>query len=112
MSVDISKLSRKELDNLQSLIENQKQKLHEEELQKRREAVAAKIVELRKHKDALLSLVSHSRTSCSDENPCNGYGTADYGARCMKCHLIKILNDEWNDEMFDVEFEVRITKVE
>lgn len=31
---------------------------------------------------------NHGRTSCSDSNYANGWGSADYGARCTRCALI------------------------
>jgi len=41
--------------------------------------------------DALLALVPHGRTSCSDENPLNGMGTYSWGgARCDRCALLEI----------------------
>lgn len=37
-------------------------------------------------------------------------GTAPYGARCKKCHLIEILNGEWGGK-FDFSFDVNIWEV-
>jgi hypothetical protein len=65
---------------------------------------------LREHKGLILNLIEHDRTSCSDENPSNGYGSASYGARCEKCHLIEILNEDYNND-FSVSFGVSIKKI-
>jgi hypothetical protein len=65
---------------------------------------------LRANKDVILSLLEHSRTSCSDTNVSNGYGSASYGARCSKCHLIEILNSDYENE-FTVTFDVSIYKI-
>ena len=109
--MDVTKLSKQELENLSKEIDQQRQKIKEQELKEYKEEVKAKIEKLRMNKDLLLGLIKHSRTSCSDDNVCNGYGSADYGARCAKCHLIEILNDEWLDGDFDIEIDVTITKV-
>ena len=91
--MDVSKMSKKELEELSKLVELQKQLLKEQ-------------------KDLILSLIDHSRSSCSDDNVCNGYGSADYGARCTKCHLIELFDQEWNDGEFEVDFDVTITKIQ
>lgn len=110
--MDINKLSKQELVDLSKKIELQQQKIKEQELKKYKEEVKVKIEKLREHKDLLLGLVKHSRTSCSDNNVCNGYRSANYGARCPKCHLIEILNNEWLDGDFDVKIDVTIIKVQ
>ena len=83
--MDVSKMSKKELEELSKLVELQKQLLKEQ-------------------KDLILSLIDHSRSSCSDDNVCNGYGSADYGARCTKCHLIEIFDQEWDDGEWEIDF--------
>lgn len=40
--------------------------------------------------DALLSLIDHSRTSCSDTNICNGDITDDRQPRCIRCALLNL----------------------
>jgi hypothetical protein len=62
-----------------------------------------------KHRDTLLELVPHSRTSCSDQDVSNGLYSAEYGPRCTRCGLLEL--DDLKDN-FDVTVEVRITKVE
>jgi flagellar motility protein MotE (MotC chaperone) len=110
--VDISKLSEKELEVLSKQLEEQKQIIKQEKLRKRSELAKVKIEKLREHKDVILNLIDHDRTSCSDANVCNGYGSADYGARCTKCHLIEILDNEWSDTEFEVDLHVTITKIQ
>ena len=67
---------------------------------------------LRENKEIILSLIDHSRTSCSDDNCCNGYIISDGFARCNKCFLIEILNGEWGDGDFEVTFDVNISPTE
>ena len=110
--MDVSKMSAQELQELSEQLEKQKQILKEEELNKRKNIAKSKMEKLREQKDLILSLINHSRTSCSDSNICNGYGSADYGARCTKCHLIEIFNKEWDDGWWEVDFDVTITKVQ
>ena len=109
--MDITKLSKKELDDLQKEIDKQKQTIKDEEIRKRKEISKKKLDKLREHKDFLLEIIDHDRTSCSDDNVCNGYGSASYGARCSKCRLIEVLNDDWDDE-WEVDINVIITKIE
>jgi dsDNA-binding SOS-regulon protein len=75
-------------------IRDEKEQLHQQELILKKQEVAKKIQHLRENKDVVLSLVKHSRSSCSDKNVSNGYGSAEYGARCSKCHLIEILDED------------------
>jgi len=70
--MDISKMSEQELQELSEQLEKQKQILKEEELNKRKNIAKTKIEKLREQKDLILSLINHSRTSCSDSNVCNG----------------------------------------
>lgn len=110
--MDVSKMSKEELNALSKQIEEQKQLIKQEEIRKRKEIAKTNIEKLKEQKDLILSLIEHSRTSCSDTNVCNGYGTADYGARCPKCHLIEIFNNEWSDDEFEISFDVTITKIQ
>lgn len=110
--MDLNKLTKQELFDLNMEIAKRQQEIKEQELKEYKEEVKVKIEKLRDHKDLLLGLVKHSRTSCSDDNVCNGYGSADYGARCTKCHLIEILDQDWSDGEFDIEIEVTIIKVQ
>ena len=110
--MDVSKMSAQELQELSKQVENQQKLLKEEELNKRKDIAKAKIGKLREQKDFILSLIDHSRTSCSDSNVCNRYGSADYGARCTKCHLIEIFDQGWDDGEWEVDFDVTITKVQ
>ena len=110
--MDISKMSEKELQELSEQLEKEHQIRKEEKTNKLKDKAKVKIEKLREQKELVLSLINHGRTSCSDSNVCNGYGSADYGARCTKCHLIEIFDQEWLDGDFEVDFNVRITKVQ
>lgn len=59
------------------------------------------------HREALLDLISHSRTSCSDERTINGFGSADSGARCARCALLEL--DELDADLYDVKLELTFT---
>ena len=103
-------MTKQELIQQKLDIERQLEKIEVEEKSEKKKKNKLYLDELRKNKELILSLVKHGRTSCSDENPINGYGTSDYGARCTKCHLIEILDEEWEDR-FSVTFDVYIDKV-
>lgn len=64
------------------------------------------------NKPALLPLMEHDRTSCSDENPANGLGSAEngVGARCMKCGLITL--EEFSDVDVSLSLEFRFKAYE
>lgn len=62
------------------------------------------------HRDVLLKFVPHSRTSCSDEDPNNGLGSADYGARCERCALLTL--DMTDYISHDVQFGLHVTTVD
>ena len=65
----------------------------------------AKFQLLVEHRDTLLLLVGgHDKTSCSDTDPCNGVGSAEYGARCQRCALLTVEVSDYDTYDFDVEF--------
>lgn len=43
-----------------------------------------------KAKEAILPLIEHGRTSCSDDCVCNGFSESIQNARCAKCALIDL----------------------
>lgn len=106
------KLKEQELLKELDLINKEKEEIKEEQLNIKKQEVAKKIEYLRKHKDVILPLFEHSRTTCSDENVCNGYCRSDGYARCNKCFLIEILDDTYcyDDGDFDVDLDLTITK--
>jgi len=110
-TIDLTKMSKIELEELQKKIKEQQQEIYDEEIRQRKDIAKVKVDKLREHKDLILSFMEHNRTSCSDTNVCNGYGSASYGARCNKCHLIEILNNEWSDD-WEVSIDVTITRIE
>lgn len=93
-------------------IKKEKEEIRQNELDEKKKKVAKHIQYLRENKDIILSLIDHSKTSCSDDNCCNGYITSDGYARCNKCFLIEILNGEWGDGDFEVAFDVNISRTE
>lgn len=108
--MNIDNLNEKELLALSQQVEERKRIIENEKLLARKAVVEEKIETLRKNKDFLLSMLDHDRTSCSDTHVSNGWvGTK---SRCKKCHLIQILNHEFTDGDFDVDFEIHINIVE
>jgi len=61
------------------------------------------------HRDALLPLIPHGRTSCSDDNIRNGLGSADYGARCSRCALLELT--EFDAENYDFDLTLTFSPV-
>lgn len=77
----------------------------------KRSAVVNKIDALTdEEKENILSHMSHSCTSCSDEYPCNGYSAYSRTYRCSKCMMMEILNGEHGGN-FDFELDVSIIEV-
>ena len=117
------KLEEKELYDKLNKIKEEKEEIRQQKISEKRKEVAKKIRYLRENKDVILPLLEHSRTSCSDKNLCNG--CYDYSnnhsngyARCNKCWLMEILDNEWYDENdgknvdFDINFSVDFVRVE
>ncbi len=100
---------KNELLQKQAEIKAELAKIKQEELNEALAQNEVKLNVLRENRDLILSLVEHSRTSCSDENNMNGlHSDGDY--RCAKCALIDVLDDEWSNN-YKVEFSVTITKI-
>lgn len=101
-----------ELRKRQQEIEAQIKEAEEEELREREKEVVKKIDSLTsEQKKNILSVIKHDRTSCSDEHPRNGFGTASNGGfRCRKCALMEILNGEQGG-FYDFDFNVDINEV-
>lgn len=93
-------------------VKKEKEEIRQRELAEKKKSVAKHIQYLRENKDIILSLLEHSRTSCSDDNCYNGYITSDGYARCNKCFLIEILNGEYGEGDFEVTFDVHISRTE
>ena len=100
----------KRLNEQTAALEYQKSQLEKEKLYFKLVENARKLEKLVENKDFVLSLVQHSRTSCSDSDPCNGIVESTGSYRCPRCALIEILNGCFKDE-YAVDFDVTITKV-
>ena len=101
----------KELQRKRKEMDDEIKSLEEQALALKREKEAENIKYLREHRDVILGLLHHNRSSCSDENPINGYSSSAGYARCNKCHLIEILDGYYCDGDFEVSFNVNISKV-
>ncbi len=76
-------------------IETELKSIKEEQEALREEKLNAKIAYIREHADVILPLLEHDRTSCSDTNVDNGFGSrGDNGYRCAKCALIELIQHE------------------
>lgn len=51
------------------------------------------------NRETLLRFVPHGRTSCSDTDRANGFGSAEYGPRCTRCALLEV--NEFDHEVYD-----------
>ena len=92
-------------------LEAQIKAVEEEEQRAKEKAVLDKIKAITpEKKEMILGLMEHDRTSCSDENPCNGYSYYNNRYRCRKCMLMEILNGEHGGR-FDFDIVVEIGEV-
>ena len=109
-NLDFSTLSLEELRKLQDKIEKEKEKIIQSKIEQYQKFVSRKLECLTdEDKKLILSLIDHYRTSCSDDNPCNGIILKDntlnsYTYRCKKCALMEIFNNEWGGS-FDFKLE-------
>ena len=102
-----NKILEEKMRKLKKQLQEIKDKEYKEKIEKNK----IKLDELRENKDYILSLFSHDRTSCSDDNPINGYSEVSGYPRCGKCFLMEILNNEW-DNSFEVSFEIDFLRIE
>jgi len=104
-------MTDEELKALLRDVSGEVKRRREERLLEVKKTNAMKLKELAKHKDVILSLLEHDRTSCSDDDPQNGL-EIDGPPRCAKCGLMDLLEDaEWIDECdWEVHFSVSIRK--
>lgn len=109
--MDIEKLDETGLQKLKEQIKNREKAI---ELEKRNKIIEIERVKLDKLIELnIIDLLEHSRTSCSDEHPSNGYYESEGYARCNKCHLIEIIEDHKNGiNDFQVSFDINISKID
>lgn len=106
---------RRQIDEEAKQLDQEIAKAKEQALIVERERVANKLEAMTdEEKELILKHMRHSRTSCSDDNACNGlYSTRDGQAdwRCDKCMLIEMFNGEhWGN--YDFKLTVDITRVD
>ena len=84
----------------------------EEDAQRQREAEVVKKINsiTAEQREAIMRLTEHDRTSCSDQQPINGYSYMDRRWRCRKCMLMEILNGEHGGR-FDFDIDIGIREV-
>jgi hypothetical protein len=90
-------------------IKTELKSIKEEQEALREEKLNAKITYIREHADVILPLFKHDRTSCSDTNVNNGFGSrGDNDYRCAKCALIELIQHEAPEsEIEDIDFSVQ-----
>ncbi|MBQ2856612.1 MAG: hypothetical protein IJE78_05680 [Bacteroidaceae bacterium] len=115
-SLDYKKLIiDKELEKYRSKIkelEEEKSKVQSELLDLKLAANLEKLKELSKYSDIILRFMDHDRTSCSDEDPCNGLYTncdGDPSYRCTKCALMEILSDPERYKEYCIDVDAHIS---
>jgi hypothetical protein len=111
---DLTKMTDEELSvhekNVMLLLNEEKERRKKTKLEIQR-TKNLKIIKFLKKNPEFLELIEHSRTSCSDENPCNGStGLSTSRIRCQKCLLLDILKHE--DESYEIDFSIDIYKSE
>lgn len=68
-------------------------------------AFTTRVFEAKRH---ILPLLQHSRTSCSDSNPTNGFAHYENGApRCMKCALIRL--EDWQLDTVVISLDLQLS---
>ena len=86
---DHRNLANVDLLALQSEINEELENRKAESLKEQQSANHKKLIYLSGVEQVLLDLLEHDRTSCSDENPQNGWEEDRGHARCAKCHLLE-----------------------
>lgn len=109
--MDIDNLNLEDINEIRTKLDIREAEIKSQKLQTIKLEVENKLNFLRIHSESILQCIEHDRSSCSDEDPCNGYSDRTNNARCNKCHLIEILDGDYGND-FDVKFEVIITRVE
>lgn len=59
------------------------------------------------NKHLLLPLIEHTRTSCSDKDIANGFHSATYGPRCVRCALLEL--GEHNLDVYNIHLTLEFT---
>lgn len=61
----------------------------------------------------LLNNLTHDRSSCSDENPCNGYSYANNRWYCRKCMLMQMFDGDHGGKFdFDIDVNIHRTSID
>lgn len=102
-------MTLQEMREQKAQLEKQIAEEEKRELARKQQAVEDKIASYSdEEKEFMLKLIEHTRTSCDDENPWNGWDGNRF--RCNKCMLMEILNGQHGGE-FDFSFDICITRV-
>lgn len=106
---DFSGVSDEELRKTIKILQAEEQRRADDKLDVRRELnrrFHGKLIEVW---PMISDMFEHERTSCSDENPCNG----GQRPRCVKCRLIEIMKmDHFEAEDIVIELTARFHKLE
>jgi hypothetical protein len=96
--VNLSNLTDEELRS--ELLRREKERKDQEVRSQR-----ARFATLVANREALLELIPHARTSCSDIKIINGIGSATHGARCSRCALLELNEFDFTN----LDFELSLT---
>ena len=119
LKVDICEFNRRnmELDKEEAklkeqlaVIEEKRRGVREEKLKDEMENSVELLNFLIEHRDFILSHLRHTCGSCVEGGTVNGYSMTRGYARCTKCFLTEILNNEYSASEFKVDLDFTITK--
>lgn len=96
MTIEEINKERAKLQEKLKKLNVEEEKIKEVERQDKRKQTQKLVNLMRGHKDLFLAMFpEHSRTSCSDENVCNGfYGCTSTQYRCKRCAILEILDGD------------------
>lgn len=102
----MSKFANVSDEELRQELECRAEAKRDAEFMERRERLRTLVT----NRDALLALVPHGRSSCSDDDPNNGfYSRSGGGPRCDRCALMELTEDHADN--FDFTLDLRFTRV-
>ena len=95
MTIDEINKERAKLQEKLKKLDTEEEKIKEVERQDKRKQTQKLVNLMREHKDLVLAMFpKHSRTSCSDEDVCNGFYSCEGHYRCKRCAILEILDGD------------------
>lgn len=106
--LDLLALADKELTQLQERVLAEVTQRAAARLRQARFDAVAFLNDNREQLEAVLELMTHSYSGCSDNNPCNAF-TGEDEVECTKCALLYLLQEARYSEFCDYEVSVSVT---